>query len=175
MTRVSLIGLFFSVFLVVGWSLESQAHIDATCFEGDCLKYGWESYDRWNGREGSVSCNEENCKESGWGVYINSRLYAEVDCREGGCFQEGWLVYDARSSRLVSSVRCLMDSRDEDAENCLTMGWEVFEPGYGRTQVRCLNSDCRQFGWNTFYPNGAVERLRCKRGGCFNKGWTIYR
>ncbi len=58
----------------------------------DCLRFGWEVFNRFGRLSHRVSCVGEDCRGRGWDVEIVGYGFQTVRCKQGGCFQQGWTL-----------------------------------------------------------------------------------
>lgn len=164
-------------FLLVG--ANANAAQDITCWNGDCLQYGYTQTDLSNGQFTDFQCYQSGCKKSGWIVGGTQNIAYYTQCKAGGCYSKGWLTFDRLTQKLISETRCNTTKHRHDGASeapsdpndvCLTNGWTTYT-STSATPTYCIKGDCTHQGWVTVQSTTQATAAYCKRGDCFAAGW----
>ena len=146
----------------------AQAGVDVTCYENDCLQFGWEIYNENTGQFGTVECLDQSCENSGFVERDHfGRVLYQAECLPEGCFKTGWIGYLPNGARILEQ-RCHSAGRNS-APDCLQAGWEITDYHF-INNAYCVHNDCRKYGWNLYTSRGMLH-IQCKPQGCFVSGW----
>jgi hypothetical protein len=180
MKMLSYLALAGLSFLFTG--ISAQAAQDVTCWNGDCLQYGYTQTDLSNGQFTDFQCYQKGCRESGWIVGGTQNIAYYTQCKAGGCYAKGWFTFDRLTQKVISETRCNTTKRRHDGtssetetpndatDTCLTYGWTTFI-GKNATPTYCIKGDCSHQGWVTVQSTTQATAAYCKRGNCFSSGW----
>ena len=155
-----------SVAATLLFSLNLQAASQVSCWQNDCLKFGWTEYTSI-GQHIDHSCYSEDCTSSGWISSSEPKTYTQ--CKEQNCFRTGWYVIDQTTQQMNLNINCRVFHGEAD---CLRAGWTAYSRAGQEYVVTCFLNDCRFSGWGIMYNNGIQRQIHCKAGGCFNSGWN---
>lgn len=157
-----------SFYLCNSMSAFAAQKLGVTCWQNNCLKFGWSIRGAKITDAIENKCRDEDCTTKGWyGAEFAGRQYY-TQCISDACFKNGYRILQSYTHKILATIRCL---GPEQAPDCFKYGWDVSGPD-GGYRVRCEQNDCAYKGWRYNQPQVGYNQIICDSGGCFTHGWT---
>lgn len=141
--------------------------LTATCWQKDCLKFGWSITGAKITEAVENKCRDENCATRGWYGAEYSGLNYYTECMQGQCNKNGYWLIQSYTQKILKTVKCM---GPEQAKDCLRYGWEIFSSTLNG-KVSCVQNDCSHRGWVYSDSSFKSHRVTCNNGDCFVNGW----
>ena len=142
---------------MVGFGSSATAwQSEVICFEGGCLREGWQSQGLRPQDTYTVECHDYDCAGQGWSTYYEQGGQETTLCIGRGCFVDGWRTYN-QQGYLLNSAQCYVG---------YTSGWPYYDPYYNPYSYSPYYNENYGFGGGGGLGGGAMWP-------CLSSGWVM--